>query len=59
MHFDTPLTVIAAMSFSTFMWGTGAPNIFAAGEGDPSTGQRHGGRHFQRAGKLCGRCRRR
>lgn len=29
MHLDTPLAVIAAMSFSTFMWGTGAPNIFA------------------------------
>lgn len=29
MHFTTPLPVIAAMSFSTFMWGTGAPNIFA------------------------------
>ncbi|HDW1093431.1 TPA: MFS transporter [Enterobacter kobei] len=29
MHLDTPLTIIAAMSFSTFMWGTGAPNIFA------------------------------
>lgn len=29
MHFTTPLAVIAAMSFSTFMWGTGAPNIFA------------------------------
>lgn len=29
MHFSAPLPVIAAMSFSTFMWGTGAPNIFA------------------------------
>ncbi|EMB4325991.1 MFS transporter [Pluralibacter gergoviae] len=29
MHLHTPLAVIAAMSFSTFMWGTGAPNIFA------------------------------
>lgn len=29
MHLDTPLAIIAAMSFSTFMWGTGAPNIFA------------------------------
>lgn len=29
MHLDSPLTVIAAMSFSTFMWGVGAPNIFA------------------------------
>jgi predicted MFS family arabinose efflux permease len=29
LHLDTPLAVIAAMSFSTFMWGTGAPNIFA------------------------------
>ncbi|QHM72335.1 MFS transporter [Mixta intestinalis] len=29
MQLNTPLTVIAAMSFSTFMWGTGAPNIFA------------------------------
>ncbi len=29
LHLNTPLTVIAAMSFSTFMWGTGAPNIFA------------------------------
>ncbi|MCP6711610.1 MFS transporter, partial [Klebsiella pneumoniae] len=29
MHFTTPLRVIAAMSFSTFMLGSGAPNIFA------------------------------
>lgn len=29
MQLSTPLAVIAAMSFSTFMWGTGAPNIFA------------------------------
>ncbi|MGK0702952.1 MFS transporter [Yokenella regensburgei] len=29
MHYSTPLTVIAAMAFSTFMWGIGAPNIFA------------------------------
>lgn len=29
MQLNTPLTVIAAMSFSTFMWGIGAPNIFA------------------------------
>ncbi|WP_297201760.1 MFS transporter [uncultured Pluralibacter sp.] len=29
MHLHTPLSVIAAMSVSTFMWGIGAPNIFA------------------------------
>ena len=29
MQLHTPLAIIAAMSFSTFMWGTGAPNIFA------------------------------
>lgn len=29
MQLDAPLAIIAAMSFSTFMWGTGAPNIFA------------------------------
>ncbi len=61
MHFTTPLPVIAAMSFSTFMWGTGAPNIFALlAKSDPSTGQRHGGWNFQRAGEtLPGRYRRR
>ncbi|AFJ45714.1 MFS transporter [Shimwellia blattae] len=29
LHLSSPLAVIAAMSFSTFMWGAGAPNIFA------------------------------
>ncbi|KEY59247.1 putative sulfoacetate transporter SauU [Serratia sp. DD3] len=29
LHLQGTYSVIAAMSFSTFMWGTGAPNIFA------------------------------
>ncbi len=29
MQLSGPLPTIAAMSFSTFMWGVGAPNIFA------------------------------
>ncbi len=29
LHLHGTAAVIAAMSFSTFMWGTGAPNIFA------------------------------
>ncbi len=55
MHFATPLTVIAAMSFSTFMWGTGAPNIFAllARRPIPGSARRRG--HFQRTGELCRR----
>lgn len=53
MHFTTPLPVIAAMSFSTFMWGTGAPNIFAllAKATHPRVSATAG--DFQRAGKLC------
>lgn len=54
MHFTTPLPVIAAMSFSTFMWGTGAPNIFAllAKATHPRVSATAG--DFQRAGKLAG-----
>lgn len=29
MNLHSPLAVIAAMSLSTFMWGAGAPNVFA------------------------------
>lgn len=29
LHSHTPMAVIGAMSLSTFMWGAGAPNIFA------------------------------
>lgn len=29
LYATTPFTVIAVMAFSTFMWGAGAPNIFA------------------------------
>jgi MFS-type transporter involved in bile tolerance (Atg22 family) len=29
LHMQGTYSVIAAMAFSTFMWGAGAPNIFA------------------------------
>ena len=29
LHLQGTYSVIAAMAFSTFMWGAGAPNIFA------------------------------
>ena len=37
MHFATPLTIIAAMSFST-LWGTGAPNILLCWLARPNHG---------------------